>query len=81
MCPYCASAIPQPLSSSQLFHPAALPALGFPPCSGLELPIPGLASWAAAAQTLWGIFAAPSAASVPASVLQDGPIPLGLAPS
>lgn len=48
-------AIPQPLSSSQLFHPAALPA----PCSALELPNPGLARWAAAAQTLWGFLLQP----------------------
>lgn len=48
---FCHSSTP---SSSRPFHPAALPALGFLPCSALELR-PGVASWAASAQaSRWG---------------------------
>lgn len=61
-------AIPQPLSSSQLFHPAALPA----PCSALELPNPEAGKVGSSCSNLVGIFAGASAASVPASVPQDG---------
>lgn len=65
---------PQPLSS-QPFHPAALPALGFLPCSALELLNPGLARAGQCLLKSWGGFAAPSA-SVPVPVLQGGPVPM-----
>lgn len=57
--PFCASAIPQPLSSSRPFQPAVLPALGFLPHLALEPLNPGLATWAAAAQALWGLLLQP----------------------